>query len=326
MHRTLARQFKRLDLGVESTPDSIQWKRFIRLVDGTYKGSDQDRYLSERSLEISSKELTELNKELRKASEKANTANEAKSQFLANMSHELRTPLNAIIGFSELIMEEYRNLETNEIITSLERIHLSGNHLLVLINDILDLAKIESGKMKLNLETFNLKDILLDIEGISIPLVEKNHNTFTMHYENEIDNVFMDKLKVFQIMINLISNATKFTNKGEITLSLEKNEKKATTWISFILTDTGIGISKAQQEKIFSPFVQAHYSGNKQYEGTGLGLSIVKKICDLMGGFVSCKSKLNQGSTFIVELPTKVDQRKKNQFTRRKTDKLNQNI
>ena len=322
MHRTLARQLKRLDLGAESAPDSVQWKRFTRLVDGTYKGSDQDRYLLERSLEISSKELTELNKELRIASEQANAANEAKSQFLANMSHELRTPLNAIIGFSELIMEEYRNLETNEIITSLERIHSSGNHLLVLINEILDLAKIESGKMELNLETFNLKDILLEIEGISIPLVEKNHNTFKIHYENEIDNVFMDKLKVFQIMINLISNAAKFTNKGEIELSLKKIEKKGADWISLRLTDTGIGISKSQMKKIFSPFVQAHYSEHKQYGGTGLGLSIVKKICDIMGGSITCKSKLNRGSTFTLELPTMVNRKEKTLFSRRKTDKL----
>ena len=280
------------------------------MVENVYEGADRDRYLSERSLEISSNELMELNKQLSKASRLSNDANNAKSQFLANMSHELRSPLNAIIGFSELISEEYNNLEEDEILLDVERIHSSARYLLVIINDILDLSKIEAGKTELMLDNFVLSDLLMDIKSMVQPMIDKNANHFILDHDNNLYNVLWDELKVRQIIINLISNSAKFTKNGKIILEvknyLEKNEK----YILMKVVDTGIGMSSGEIENIFSPFIQTKSSSFVDQKGTGLGLSITKKYCEMMNGTVSCESVLDKGTTFTIKIPTIIDRRK----------------
>ena len=280
------------------------------MVENVYEGADRDRYLSERSLEISSNELMELNKELSKASRLSNDANNAKSQFLANMSHELRSPLNAIIGFSELILEEHNNLEEDEVLLDVERIHSSARYLLVIINDILDLSKIEAGKTELMLDNFALSDLLMDIKSMVQPMIDKNANHFILDHDNNLYNVLWDELKVRQIIINLISNSAKFTKNGKIILEvknyIEKNEK----YILMKVIDTGIGMSSGEIENIFSPFIQAKSSSFVEQKGTGLGLSITKKYCEMMNGTVSCESILDKGTTFTIKIPTIIDRRK----------------
>ena len=280
------------------------------MVENVYEGADRDRYLSERSLEISSNELMELNKQLSKASRLSNDANNAKSQFLANMSHELRSPLNAIIGFSELILEEYNNLEEDEILLDVERIHSSARYLLVIINDILDLSKIEAGKTELMLDNFALTDLLMDIKSMVQPMIDKNANHFILDHDNNLYNVLWDELKVRQIIINLISNSAKFTKNGKIILEvknyIEKNEK----YILMKVVDTGIGMSSGEIENIFSPFIQTKSSSFVDQKGTGLGLSITKKYCEMMNGTVSCESVLDKGTTFTIKIPIIIDRRK----------------
>ena len=280
------------------------------MVENVYEGADRDRYLSERSLEISSNELMELNKQLSKASRLSNDANNAKSQFLANMSHELRSPLNAIIGFSELILEEYNNLEEDEVLLDVERIQSSARYLLVIINDILDLSKIEAGKTELMLDNFALTDLLMDVKSMVQPMIDKNANHFILDHDNNLYNVLWDELKVRQIIINLISNSAKFTKNGKIILEvknyIEKNEK----YILMKVIDTGIGMSSGEIENIFSPFIQAKSSSFVEQKGTGLGLSITKKYCEMMNGTVSCESILDKGTTFTIKIPTIIDRRK----------------
>ena len=280
------------------------------MVENVYEGADRDRYLSERSLEISSNELMELNKELSKASRLSNDANNAKSQFLANMSHELRSPLSAIIGFSELILEEHNNLEEDEVLLDVERIHSSARYLLVIINDILDLSKIEAGKTELTLDNFSLTDLLMDIKSMVQPMIDKNANHFILDHDNNLYNVLWDKLKVQQIIINLISNSAKFTKNGKIILEvknyIEKNEK----YILMKVVDTGIGMSTGEIENIFSPFIQTKSSSFVDQKGTGLGLSITKNYCEMMDGTVSCESVLDKGTTFTIKIPIIIDRRK----------------
>ncbi len=280
------------------------------MVENVYEGADRDRYLSERSLEISSNELMELNKQLSKASRLSNDANNAKSQFLANMSHELRSPLNAIIGFSELILEEHNKLEEDEVLLDIERIHSSARYLLVIINDILDLSKIEAGKTELMLDNFSLTELLMDIKSMVQPMIDKNANHFILDHDNNLYNVLWDELKVRQIIINLISNSAKFTKNGKIILEvknyIEKNEK----YILMKVVDTGIGMSSGEIENIFSPFIQTKSSSFVDQKGTGLGLSITKKYCEMMNGTVSCESVLDKGTTFTIKIPIIIDRRK----------------
>ena len=280
------------------------------MVENVYEGADRDRYLSERSLEISSNELMELNKQLSKASRLSNDANNAKSQFLANMSHELRSPLNAIIGFSELILEEYNNLEEDEVLLDVERIHSSARYLLVIINDILDLSKIEAGKTELMLDNFVLSDLLMDIKSMVQPMIDKNANHFILDHDNNLYNVLWDELKVRQIIINLISNSAKFTKKGKIILEVKNYREKNEKYILMKVVDTGIGMSSDEIEKIFSPFIQTKSSSFVDQKGTGLGLSITKKYCEMMNGTVSCESVLDKGTTFTIKIPTIIDRRK----------------
>jgi signal transduction histidine kinase/HAMP domain-containing protein len=243
---------------------------------------------------------------IRQAKEAAEEANRTKSQFLANMSHELRTPLNAIIGYSEMLQEEAEDLGQDEFTPDLQKINAAGKHLLVLINDILDLSKIEAGKMDLYLETFDLASMLDDVATTVQPLVEKNANTLVVQRPDALCSMRADLTKVRQSLFNLLSNASKFTKQGTIALTVARGQVDGVNWITFSVRDTGIGMTPTQMAKLFQAFSQAEASTARQFGGTGLGLAITKKFCQLMGGDVTVESELGNGSTFAIRLPAEV--------------------
>jgi len=222
------------------------------------------------------------------------------------MSHELRTPLNAIILYSELLQEEAEDEGQQRSTADLQRIQFAGKHLLDLINDILDLSKIEAGKMGLSLETFDIRgmiDELLDTVG---PLVEVNNNILTVHCSDDVGMMSADLMKTRQILLNLLSNAGKFTRSGAITLEVRRRTVGGTASVEFVVTDTGVGMTQQQTEKIFEPFTQADVTTTRKYGGTGLGLAIVSRFCQLMSGSVSVESLPGTGSCFTVNLPREV--------------------
>jgi signal transduction histidine kinase/CheY-like chemotaxis protein len=230
--------------------------------------------------------------------DKANAANQTKSQFLANMSHELRTPLNAIIGLTEMLKEDAADDGLDDFEEPLDRVFNAGKHLLTLINDVLDLSKIEAGRVELFNETFELKQVLDDVIKTSAPLAQKNENELLIDYKTEIDFVTADQTRVKQVVLNLISNACKFTEKGKITVGVNKIKQDGGDLIAIDVSDTGIGMSEEQMARLFNSFVQADSSTTRKYGGTGLGLTISKQLAILMGGDVVVNSQLEKGTTF----------------------------
>jgi PAS domain S-box-containing protein len=233
--------------------------------------------------------------------EAAEAANRAKSSFLASMSHELRTPLNAIIGYSEMLMEEAEDTG-GEFVSDLKKIHGAGKHLLELINAVLDISKIEAGKMELYLETFAIERLLQDVVAIIQPLAQKNSNRLLLHTEPDTGSMTADMTKVRQTLFNLLSNACKFTKEGQVKLSAER----AGDWVLFRVTDSGIGMTREQIGKLFQSFSQADASISKNFGGTGLGLAISQKFCQMMGGEITVESTVGIGTTFTVKLPVVV--------------------
>src|SRR5262249_45121179 len=233
-----------------------------------------------------------------------------KSAFLANMSHELRTPLNAIIGYSEMLQEEAEDVGQEDFVPDLKKIHGAGKHLLALINDILDLSKIESGKMELVLETFDVKALIDDVKSTILPLVERNGNNLEVHYPPDLPAMHADVTRVRQVLFNLLSTASKFTEGGTISLDVSRESGPAGEWISFKVQDTGIGLTPAQLGKLFQAFSQADASTSRRYGGTGLGLVISRRFCQMMGGDITVESEFGKGSTFIVRLPRFVADKK----------------
>ncbi len=247
-------------------------------------------------------ELAESIEEARYAKAAAEEANKSKSLFLANMSHELRTPLNAIIGYSEMLQEEMEDFGADELTPDLEKIHGAGKHLLSLINDILDLSKVEAGRMDLYLESFDIGMLVEEVKSTIHPLVEKRNNNLIVECDDSLGSMSADLTKVRQCLLNLLSNASKFTENGKILLRvLDKTDE-----VEFSVSDTGIGMSASQQAKLFQAFTQADASTTRKYGGTGLGLAISKQFCCLMGGDITVESQLRQGSTFTITLPRQV--------------------
>jgi PAS domain S-box-containing protein len=248
-------------------------------------------------------ELKSLQDDLELAKEAADSANQAKSEFLANMSHELRTPMNAILGYSEMLMEEAEDLKQEEFIPDLKKINKAGTHLLALINDVLDLAKIESGKMEAFPEDINLDNLIDDVSATAHPLMKKNHNKLSIERGNQLGSAYQDLTKLRQNLFNLLSNAAKFTHDGTITLHINRTEQEGTDWLTFAVSDTGIGIAEDKIEHIFEEFSQADGSTTRDYGGTGLGLAISRRFCKLLGGDLSAHSELGKGSTFTIRVP-----------------------
>jgi PAS domain S-box-containing protein len=244
-------------------------------------------------------ELKDFEQQLESARDMAEAASQYKSAFLANMSHELRTPLNAIIGYAEMLQEEAHGLALTAIVPDLQKIENAGKHLLVLINDILDLSKIESGKMLLFLEDFDIAEVVFDVAATVQPLVAKNANRLEVHCPQGIGGMRADVTKVRQTLFNLLSNACKFTEKGHIDLTVEHQQER----IILRVRDTGVGMTTAQQSRLFEAFSQADATTSRKYGGTGLGLAISRRFCRMMDGDLSCESEPGKGSTFTVVLP-----------------------
>jgi PAS domain S-box-containing protein len=241
--------------------------------------------------------------ELALARDMALEASRAKSSFVANMSHELRTPLNAIIGYSELLEEEARDLNHDEFVPDLQRINGAGKHLLGLINEVLDLSKIEAGKMELFPESFAVESVVNEVCDLVEPLIEQNGNTLKIVCPASTGSMYADMTKVRQVLFNLLSNASKFTQRGNVALEVERTKEDHTDWLTFRVSDSGIGMTPEQMGKLFQRFSQADSATTNKYGGTGLGLALCRNFCEMMGGGVSVTSEFGQGSVFTVRLP-----------------------
>jgi signal transduction histidine kinase len=254
--------------------------------------------------------VNERTRDLAIARDEAQQANRAKSAFLANMSHELRTPLNAIIGYSEMLHEDATEANRTTDIQDLNRIQSAAKHLLELINDILDLSKIEAGKLDLKLDTFEVKETINTIVTTVRPLIEWGENTLVVQCDDDLGKMFSDKTRLKQCLFNLLSNASKFTARGTVTLKISKQKINDLDVLVCSVADNGIGMSEEQQTRLFQAFTQTDPSITSKYGGTGLGLVICRRLCRMMGGDIAVESRLGEGSTFTVTLPMNVHQGK----------------
>jgi len=250
-----------------------------------------------------SKELHDREQALEEARKQADLANAAKSVFLASMSHELRTPLNAIIGVTEMLEEDARDAKRVDELEPLGRVLRAARHLLTLINEVLDLSKIEAGRMELNVESFDIAAVVQDVANTIRPLATKNGNQLTVQCPADIGTMRADQVRIRQTLLNLVGNANKFTEGGVITICVRQSAVKDQEWIEFAVSDTGIGMTAEQMGRLFQEFVQADASTTRKYGGTGLGLAISRRLCRMMGGDISVESEPGRGSTFTVRLP-----------------------
>jgi len=283
-------------------------QRIVEALDAlraTNRALEESERTLERKVHERTAELEESHRQLAEARDAALQASRAKSEFLANMSHELRTPLNAIIGYGEMLQEEARDDGQEGYLPDLERIVGSGRYLLTLINGVLDLSKIEAGKMDVYVETFDVAETVRGIEGTIKPLLQKNSNALQVADTSGLGTMDSDVTKLRQILFNLLSNASKFTQQGTVFLETtrEPGSGDGGDWLRFVVRDTGIGMTPEQLGKVFEAFSQADASTTRKYGGTGLGLAITKQFCEMLGGTIRAESAPGVGSTFEVRLP-----------------------
>jgi signal transduction histidine kinase len=244
---------------------------------------------------------------LRQAKEQAERANLSRSIFLAKMSHEFRTPLNAVIGYSELLLEHGQDTGADDQkLNDLGRINAAGQHLLALVTDVLDLSRIETNSVALSLETFEMAPFIEHVSHTAQPLISQNGNKLVIRPMAHVGEVVCDQTKLRQIILNLLSNAAKFTTDGEVSISVRRDEKPAGDWIEIRVEDTGIGIAEEDLPKLFQDFGQVSATTSSKYGGTGLGLAVSQKLCALMGGGISVSSEVGHGSCFVVRIPAVV--------------------
>jgi signal transduction histidine kinase len=229
-------------------------------------------------------------------------ASEHKSQFVSSMSHELRTPLNAIIGLTEMMVKNAARFGTEKAQEPLQRVNRAGTHLLGLINQVLDLSKIEAGKLELNPQTVQLAPLINEVIGTAGQLAEQNKNRLVVDAQENLGALTVDPMRLRQILLNLLSNACKFTKEGEVRLRARR-VANGRDWIELAVADTGIGMTAQQQAKLFEEFTQAHSSTAQRFGGTGLGLALSRKLARMMGGDVTVTSEPGKGSVFTVRLP-----------------------
>jgi signal transduction histidine kinase len=311
-HRILQKKLERSETNrAQLEADNERKTFFLTKIIRDFEESQKAVQLKSQELEKTITYLQEIQLVTKQAQKNAEDANRIKSDFLANMSHELRTPLNAIIGYSEILAEDAQDDGKPGMVEDLDRIRNAGRHLLSLINDVLDLSKIESGKMDLYIEFFDINKLVKEITDTVKPLCDKNNNQLIINCPDNMGFIESDLTKIRQSLFNLVSNASKFTNDGQIQLNITQESQlsgngAASIFIYFQICDTGIGIKPEQITKLFQPFSQADNSTTRKYGGTGLGLAITKEFATMMGGRVTVTSEYGKGSTFTLCLPTKI--------------------